>query len=105
RRVLLQRKGIHRSTEAHERPETSSKRSVESLTADHEEAENKGPFVAFQPGLFMDDSIDGNGNPAHEQVDDSKIINLRSRCPECATPLVYQEGCFTCRGCGYTKCE
>ncbi len=97
RRVLLQRKGVS--------PETSSKRSVESLTADHEETESEGPFVAFQPGLFVDDSIDGNKNPGHSEINDGKIINLRSRCPECTTPLVYQEGCYTCRGCGYNKCE
>ncbi|MFQ6122367.1 MAG: vitamin B12-dependent ribonucleotide reductase [Dehalococcoidales bacterium] len=30
--------------------------------------------------------------------------NLAGQCPECGNLLVYQEGCFICRACGYTKC-
>jgi ribonucleoside-diphosphate reductase alpha chain len=30
--------------------------------------------------------------------------NVAGQCPECACILVYQEGCFICPGCGYTKC-
>ncbi len=26
-------------------------------------------------------------------------------CPECGGVLIYQEGCFVCRDCGYSKCE
>ena len=26
-------------------------------------------------------------------------------CPECGGVLVYQEGCYVCRDCGYSKCE
>ena len=26
------------------------------------------------------------------------------QCPECGTELQFQEGCFICTGCGYTKC-
>jgi len=25
-------------------------------------------------------------------------------CPECFSPLVFQEGCFVCKNCGFTKC-
>ena len=28
----------------------------------------------------------------------------RAECPECSTELVFQEGCFVCPSCGYTKC-
>ena len=28
----------------------------------------------------------------------------RSRCPDCNTPLAYQEGCLLCTGCGWNKC-
>jgi len=30
--------------------------------------------------------------------------NLGGQCPECGGLLVYQEGCFICPACGYTKC-
>ncbi|MFH0913880.1 MAG: ribonucleotide-diphosphate reductase subunit alpha, partial [Chloroflexota bacterium] len=30
--------------------------------------------------------------------------NLAGQCPDCGSLLIYQEGCFHCPGCGYTKC-
>jgi len=30
--------------------------------------------------------------------------NIAGQCPDCAGLLVYQEGCFVCPNCGYTKC-
>ena len=30
--------------------------------------------------------------------------NLGGQCPDCGGLLAYQEGCFVCHGCGYTKC-
>ena len=30
--------------------------------------------------------------------------NVGGQCPECGNLLTYQEGCFVCHGCGYTKC-
>jgi ribonucleoside-diphosphate reductase alpha chain len=55
---------------------------------------------------------DGNGHKEdpHSASQKSKtqdyglIKNMAGQCPECATLLVYQEGCFVCPGCGYTKC-
>jgi len=50
-----------------------------------------------------------NGN-GHEENTKSKVQDLglvkntAGQCPECATLLVYTEGCFVCPGCGYTKC-
>jgi len=32
------------------------------------------------------------------------VINLAGQCPDCGNLLVYQEGCFICPSCGYTKC-
>jgi len=41
-------------------------------------------------------------NPKSSMV--SAIRNLAGQCPECASLLVYQEGCLICPACGYTKC-
>ena len=30
--------------------------------------------------------------------------NITGQCPDCGNLLVYQEGCFICPSCGYTKC-
>ena len=30
--------------------------------------------------------------------------NMAGQCPDCGNLLVYQEGCFKCMVCGYTKC-
>ncbi|MBI2832638.1 MAG: vitamin B12-dependent ribonucleotide reductase [Chloroflexi bacterium] len=32
------------------------------------------------------------------------VKNLAGQCPDCGNLLVFQEGCFICPGCGYTKC-
>jgi ribonucleoside-diphosphate reductase alpha chain len=52
---------------------------------------------------------DGNGHGGHIQnkseVQDFGLVkNTAGQCPECSNLLVYQEGCFVCPGCGYTKC-
>jgi len=31
-------------------------------------------------------------------------LNTVGQCPECGTMLIYQEGCFLCPQCGFTKC-
>jgi len=42
------------------------------------------------------------GKPKPEDYGLAK--NLAGQCPDCSNMLVYQEGCFICRVCGYTKC-
>jgi ribonucleoside-diphosphate reductase alpha chain len=32
------------------------------------------------------------------------VKNIAGQCPDCGSILVYEEGCFKCPGCGYTKC-
>jgi len=43
-----------------------------------------------------------DGKPRPEDYGLAK--NLAGQCPECGNMLIYQEGCFICRVCGYTKC-
>ncbi len=35
----------------------------------------------------------------------AKVKNVAGQCPDCGNLLVYQEGCYLCPGCGYTKCS
>ncbi|MEE8193879.1 MAG: vitamin B12-dependent ribonucleotide reductase [Dehalococcoidales bacterium] len=47
----------------------------------------------------------GNSNSGAKAIQDYGLVkNIAGQCPECSSLLVYQEGCFLCPGCGYTKC-
>ena len=47
----------------------------------------------------------GNGNGEKKAIKDLGLVkNIAGQCPECGSILVYQEGCFICPGCGFTKC-
>jgi ribonucleoside-diphosphate reductase alpha chain len=51
----------------------------------------------------LEKHIKGDGRkPGFEDYGLAK--NLGGQCPECGGLLVYQEGCFICPACGYTKC-
>jgi ribonucleoside-diphosphate reductase alpha chain len=43
----------------------------------------------------------GNGKAVQDY---GLVKNIAGQCPDCGNLLVYQEGCFICPGCGYTKC-
>ena len=46
---------------------------------------------------------DGDGNKP--KIEDYGLAkNLAGQCPECSSTLIFQEGCFICPSCGYTKC-
>jgi len=53
-----------------------------------------------------DTGSDGNGSG--ETVNRSENYglarNIAGQCPDCGSLLAYQEGCFVCHSCGYTKC-
>jgi ribonucleoside-diphosphate reductase alpha chain len=46
--------------------------------------------------------IEGDDKPRFQDYGLAK--NLAGQCPDCGNILIYQEGCFICPGCGYTKC-
>jgi ribonucleoside-diphosphate reductase alpha chain len=50
----------------------------------------------------LEKHIGGDTEPKLEDYGLAK--NLAGQCPECGNLLVYQEGCFICPSCGYTKC-
>ena len=43
-----------------------------------------------------------DGKPKLEDYGLAK--NLAGQCPDCGSLLAYEEGCFKCHSCGYTKC-
>lgn len=44
-------------------------------------------------------------NEDTKSVQDYGLVkNIAGQCPDCGSLLVFQEGCFICPGCGYTKC-
>jgi len=51
----------------------------------------------------LEKHIGGEATPPQTE-DYSSPKNLAGQCPECGNLLVYQEGCFICPSCGYTKC-
>ncbi len=52
------------------------------------------------------ESSNGNGTetPVHQPDDYGLARNIAGQCPDCGGLLSYQEGCFICPACGYTKC-
>ncbi|AKG52983.1 ribonucleotide reductase of class II [Dehalogenimonas sp. WBC-2] len=47
----------------------------------------------------------GNGHTEKKVINDLGLVkNIAGQCVECGSILVYQEGCFICPGCGFTKC-
>jgi ribonucleoside-diphosphate reductase alpha chain len=47
----------------------------------------------------------GHGNGEKKVIKDFGLVkNIAGQCVECGSILVYQEGCFICPGCGFTKC-
>ncbi len=72
------------------------------------------PSIAWEDGKSILSCADAIASVLEKHVsgDDNKpkledyglAKNLAGQCPECGNLLVYQEGCFTCPSCGYTKC-
>ncbi len=51
---------------------------------------------------ILEKHVGGDARPKLEDYGLAK--NLAGQCPECSNMLVYQEGCYHCLACGYTKC-
>ena len=59
--------------------------------------------LKFTPHLIANGNGDGNGNGngnGHAQ----EILNAR-KCPECNTPVIFEEGCMKCIACSWNKCD
>ena len=59
--------------------------------------------MAFAPEVVHN----GNGH-SHEngaRQGNGSVPLTGRRCPDCNTPVIYQEGCLMCVSCGWNKCE
>ncbi|HJX69544.1 MAG TPA: vitamin B12-dependent ribonucleotide reductase [Dehalococcoidia bacterium] len=71
------------------------------------------PSIAWEEGHAVLSCPDAIGSVLEKEIQgDSPRGNLEGvaignlgQCPECGNHLVYQEGCFLCPSCGYTKCS
>jgi ribonucleoside-diphosphate reductase alpha chain len=76
------------------------------------------PSIAWEEGKSILSCADAIASVLEKHINGSKsdnggakVIqdyglakNIAGQCPDCGSLLVYQEGCFNCPGCGYTKC-
>jgi ribonucleoside-diphosphate reductase alpha chain len=77
------------------------------------------PSIAWEEGTSILSCADAIASVLEKHINSGKIEsktsakpvqdyglvkNVAGQCPECGSLLVYQEGCFICPGCGYTKC-
>ncbi|MFC1901753.1 vitamin B12-dependent ribonucleotide reductase [Chloroflexota bacterium] len=70
------------------------------------------PSIAWEQGKSILSCADAIASVLEKHIGEDKpkmtdyglAKNLAGQCPECSNMLVYQEGCFHCPACGYTKC-
>ena len=69
------------------------------------------PSIAWEGGKAVLSCADAIASVLEKHIGgDTKLEdyglakNLAGQCPDCGNLLVYQEGCFICPSCGYTKC-
>ncbi len=55
-------------------------------------------------GVEVKRKANREGNPKGKTKGGGGIKNEAGQCPDCGGLLVFQEGCFICQACGYTKC-
>ena len=62
-------------------------------------ATDQGVQMAFAPEVVH------NGNENGNRQGNGSVQLTGRRCPDCNTPVIYQEGCLMCLSCGWNKCE
>ncbi len=59
--------------------------------------------MAFAPEVVYNGNGHSHGNGNGRTGGNTQLTGRR--CPECNTPVIYQEGCLMCVSCGWNKCE
>jgi len=72
------------------------------------------PSIAWEEGKAVLSCADAIASVLEKHIsgDDNKLKpgdyglakNMAGQCPDCSNVLIYQEGCYICPACGYTKC-
>jgi ribonucleoside-diphosphate reductase alpha chain len=65
------------------------------------------PSPNFYQGKTVLSCADGIAHVLESYIDGEQIIRANGTvaCPECGGMLEFAEGCYTCRVCGYSKCD
>ena len=65
--------------------------------------------MAFAPEVvnagYGNGKANGNGHDNGVLQGNGSVQLTGRRCPDCNTPVIYQEGCLMCISCGWNKCE
>ena len=70
------------------------------------------PSIAWEEGKSILSCADAIASVLEKHISGDKpkvqelhlAKNLAGQCPDCGSLLAYEEGCFKCHSCGYTKC-
>ncbi len=62
-----------------------------------------GPGGSNGSGLML--VVPRNGEGKKEKKSNGRSRQDFDLCPKCGGPLIFENGCFTCRECGFSKCE
>ncbi len=72
------------------------------------------PSIAWEEGKSILSCADAIASVLENHITEEKekpvmadlglAKNLAGQCPDCSNMLVFQEGCYVCPACGYTKC-
>ena len=65
------------------------------------------PNPNFYQGKTVLSCADGIAQVLENYIDGEQIIRFNGQiaCPDCGGILELSEGCFTCKSCGYSKCD
>ena len=66
-----------------------------------------GVLEQHQTSGGVDPRVRGDKHKANPQAKTKaggEVKNTAGQCPDCGGLLIFQEGCFICQACGYTKC-
>ena len=71
----------------------------------HPNHSGHGVQMTFAPEVVHNGNGNGNGHENGGRLENGTVQLTGRRCPDCNTPVIYQEGCLMCISCGWNKCE